>query len=430
MTVAMQSDLPLRSSSAWGAFGEVAIIPHRYGRIRGSALRYDNTGRRYVWADHASQRITEVYVGGQKTSAWSWKNTTDTTGHAITLIELTEATTETVEAAGFGKTDAVTGVLLTNPGLIIADIMHNIAGRPAPDTTWLTFEASKLGIVCAGQIDDVITLQSAIGSVCDSIGALYSPRAKPFARMYPGGVFDGGSASNESGVTVDLDRIESSESRIDEVVNAIIMQFDFRDDKPGQTIEIDCPDSIQRFGRREQTIDARWIADARVANTIANRLLTWRSEPAWVYNATDVPNDISPLQVVHFSGSTKLPTPTSAVVLASNFDPMDDESEITFERLTATSSAIRIVQQSSAIEDRQLTRATVQTVGDNRRIKLPGDDGKPLANVNVLLDGTITRKSDAGGFVEFPVHATPPGIHTLAITNSNGTVTTIQLLIQ
>ena len=155
----MQSDLPLRTSAVWGQFGEVAVIPHRYGRVRGSALRYDNTGRRYVWADHASERITEVYVDGQRTSGWAWRNAQDVTGHAVTMIELTTPTNGEVEAVGFGKVDATNGALLTNPGQIIADIMVNIAGRSAPDTTWLTFEASRLGIICAGQIDDTITLE-------------------------------------------------------------------------------------------------------------------------------------------------------------------------------------------------------------------------------------------------------------------------------
>ena len=53
-----------------------------------------------------------------------------------------------------------------------------------------------------------------------------------------------------------------------------------------------------------------------------------------------------------------------------------------------------------------------------------------MANVTVVLDGTITRQSDAGGFVVLPLHATPPGIHTLTITDQGGNTTTMQLLIQ
>lgn len=431
----MQSDLPLRTSAVWGQFGEVAVIPHRYGRVRGTAQRYDNTGRRYVWADHASERITEVYVDGQRTSGWVWRNAQDVTGHAVTMIELTTPTTGDVEAVGFGKVDATSGALLTNPGQIISDIMVNIAGRSAHDTTWLTFEASKLGIVCAGQIDDTITLQSAIGDVCESIGALYSPRGRTFARIYPGGLFDtyralGTEAIYESGWTIGVDRVTSAETSRDRIVNAVTVRFDFRDDTASQTIELDCPDSIARFGRRERTIDARWIADANVANAVAARLLAWYSEPSWLYAADEVPHDIRTLSVVHWSGTTDLPAPNSAVVLASQYDPIDRESSIEFERLTETGAEIRLVRQGSTIEPQQLTQATVQTSGDQRRIKLVTTTGEPMANVTVVLDGTITRQSDAGGFVVFPLHATPPGIHTLTITDQAGNTTTMQLLIQ
>ena len=51
MTLPLSANLPLRTSAVWGEFGEVAVIPHRYGRTRGAALRYDNSGRRFVWAD-------------------------------------------------------------------------------------------------------------------------------------------------------------------------------------------------------------------------------------------------------------------------------------------------------------------------------------------------------------------------------------------
>lgn len=427
---AMLSDLPLRTSAVWGAFGEVQVIPHRYGRVRGPALRYDNSARRYVWADHASNGIIEVYVDGQRSSGWAWRNMQDVTGHAVTMIELTMPTTGIVESVGFGKVDSVSGSLLTNPGQIIADVMTSIAGRSAPDTTWLTYEAAKLGIVCAGQIDEAQTIQSAIGAICESVGATFSPRARSFARVYPGGLYEGGSASAESGWTIDLAHVDSAATSIAGIVNAVTIRFDYRGREASRTIELDCPDSITRYGRRERTIEARWIADAHVAYAVAERLLTWRAEPGWQFKASDISHDIRALSVVHWDGITALPEPESAIVVASLYDPMARKSEIEFERLTQAGAAIRLVRQSSTIEDQQVTHAAIQTAGDQRRIKLTNPDGSPLAAATVLLDGTITRTSDEGGYVSFPINVTPPGIHTLKITDTAGNVTTLQLLIQ
>ena len=53
------------------------------------------------------------------------------------------------------------------------------------------------------------------------------------------------------------------------------------------------------------------------------------------------------------------------------------------------------------------------------------------ANCLAFVDGqAIAHNTDAGGFVVFPLHATPPGIHTLTITDQDGNTTTMQLLIQ
>lgn len=436
MTLPLSANLPLRTSAVWGVFGEVETIPHRYGRNRGRALRYDNTGRRYVWADHACELITEVRVDGQVSRAWTWRNGQDVTGHPVTFIELSQPTTGEVTAAGFGKIHATSGARIDNPAAIIADILVQIAGRDEPDLAWLGYEAAKLGITCAGTLDDADTsIQTAISEICESIGAVWASRARRFARIHPGGKFDtysalGQKAIYESGATLDAADLVEATTDITQIVNAVVVQFDYRDGKASQTIELDCPDSIARFGRREARVEAPWVADARVANGVAERLLTYRAEPSWQYRAENMAGDLRTLDVVHWAGSTRLPAPESAIVLSAKYDPGTDRSTIEFERLTASGAELRLVRQGSAIEDNQAAQVTVQTQSDQRRIQIKSDTGEPLAKAKVILDGTITRYSDAGGWVVFPVHATPPGIHTLNITTEAGDVLTMSLLIQ
>lgn len=431
MTLPLSANLPLRTSSVWGVFGEVETIPHRYGRNRGRALRYDNTGRRYVWADHACERIVTVRVDGRVTSAWTWRNTMDVTGHPVAMIELSQATIGKVTAEGFGKIDATSGNRIDNPADIIADILVQIAGRAEPDLAWLGYEAAQLGITCAGTLDDAdMSIQRAISDLCGSIGAVWASRARRFARIHPGGLFEGGTAADESGATFDMADLIEATTDIEGIVNAVIVEFDYRDGDASQTIELDCPDSIARFGRREQRIEAPWVADARVAHAVAERLLTYRAEPSWQYRADGLRGDVRTLDVVHWTGASRLPTPDSAIVLGAKYDPAADRSAIEFERLTATGAALRLVRQGSALDDDQLVQATVQTQGDQRRIQIRDTAGNPVPRAKVILDGTITRYSDAAGWVVFPVHATPPGIHTLTITDEAGNTTTFSLLIQ
>ena len=382
-----------------------------------------------MWADHASATVTVVRVDGQVSSAWQWRNAQDVTGHPVTLIEFSQPVTGDVEAEGIGKADATSGNQLTNPAAIIRDLMTTIAGRDAPNVAWVGYEAARLGIQCAGELAAAVSLQSAIGALCGSIGALYSSRGRQFARVYPGGRYEGGGAdpADESGPLVNVTLIDTAECKASGICNAVMIQFAYRGGSASRTIEVDAPDSIARFGRRVTTINAEWVGDARVAYDVAARLLTWRSEPSWWFKANNVPGDIRTLEVIHLSGTSKLPVPAHAVVLVAGYDPMRRSSAIEFESLTAHAGALRFVRQSFAIEADQLAVATVQTVGDQRIVKLKKPTGEPFVNAPVLLDGSLSLRTDNGGFVRLPVHATPPGEHTLAITDG-ATVVTITLL--
>lgn len=427
--ISMRTTLPLRQSSVWGQFATVETIPVRYGQQRGRAVQYDNSRLRWVWADHASQIITGVFVDGQLSLGWAWRNQSDVTGRPVTMIEFAQPQSGEVTAVGIGKIDPESGQPMTRPGQIIADL-GRIGGRTL-DLSWLDYEAVRLGIVCSGSIDaQDVTLQAAIGEICGSIGALYSPRGHVFARIYPGGLFDGGDAEQEGGIPVPAQDLRTADSSLDLVVNALVIAYAFRDGSAAAAIELDCPDSIARYGRREQRIEARWLGDARVAEAYARRILTAYAEPRWIVSA-DTQGDVRPLGVVYPAAGARGPEVESAIALAGSYDPTRNVTTgLTFERTRPTGAAIRIVRQSTMIEETQLSTATVETVGTTRRIKLLNAQGGPLANAKVVLNGTITRYSDGAGYVIFPVADTPPGTHTLTITDpGTNAVTTVQILI-
>ncbi len=90
---------------------------------------------------------------------------------------------------------------------------------------------------------------------------MWASRARRFARIHPGGKFDtysalGQEAIYESGATLDAADLVEATTDITQIVNAVVVQFDYRDGKASQTIELDCPDSIARFGRREARVEA------------------------------------------------------------------------------------------------------------------------------------------------------------------------------
>lgn len=425
--ISLRGQLPLRKSSVWGQFRQVEVVPIRYGRQRGRALQYDSSRLRWVWADHPSLIITGVYVDGQQHFGWQWRNFTDSAGQAVTLIEFAQpvALDATVEAIGTGKVSATTGLAITTPGAIIADLAA-LAGRTV-DASWLDYEAVTLGIICAGAVTGETSLQAAIGDICTSVGAVFAPRGKMFARVYPGGVDDTAGGSAEDGWIIPSEQILAAESALDDLVNTVIVNYGHRDGNPSAVIELDCPDAVARYGKREITIEASWIADARVAEALGRRQIREYAEPRFRVTLTGQ-GDIRPLGTV-IPGTGGIVPANQAIVLACNYDPNTDQtSEIIIERTTRTGATIRIVRQSSVIEDAQLTAAGIETFGTERRIKLLDSTGAPLANCQVRLRD-ITRISDAGGFVTFPVADTPPGSHILTVTKPDGTSLSFTILI-
>ena len=118
-------DLPLRTNADLGIFRDVSALPWRYGRnVAGKCIRLGATGKRWLWADHASSRIASVTVDGLPYDAWQWRNETDANGNPITLIETVDALEEGADliAIGDGALDALSGELMTNPADIIGDI--------------------------------------------------------------------------------------------------------------------------------------------------------------------------------------------------------------------------------------------------------------------------------------------------------------------
>lgn len=427
--ISLRTILPLRQASVWGQFAAPDVVPVRYGAQRGRAIQYDRSKLRFVWADHASQIVTAVYVDGQLSLGWTWRNQSDVTGRAVTMIEFAQPQSGAVTAVGVGKTDPTSGSPITRPGAIIADLAR-LGGRTL-DVSWLDYEAARLGIECAGSIDALdTTLQGAISAICQSIGAVYAARGHVFARIYPGGLYDGGSAASEGGITIPATDLRTADTTADAVVNAVLIEYAYRDDAPAAAIELDCPDSIARFGRRELRLEARWIGDARVAEAYARRLITAYAEPRWEISA-DTAGDVRPLVVLYPGTDVEGPEPEATIALAGSYEPTTETtSGLVFERLRPTGAEIRIVRQASLIEDAQLSTATVETIGTTRRIKLLDAQGGPLANAKVVLNGTVTRYSDGAGYVIFPVADTPPGTHTLTITDpATQAVTNLQILI-
>ena len=411
---AFTDTLPLRTTAAWSGFRAVRVIPHRYGETAGELIQYDQGRQLFVWCDHAVQSIDSVTIDGQNASGWRWYNGADSTGHPCAFVEFTQPVDAgaTPRASGRGKLHRSTGRLITNPALVLADVLIGIAGMDYADADFDDFRADcdRLSIVAAGSITEDKTVQTTLSEVCAGLGAAFGVDVPGLARVFPGGALESYSVATVD-ATVEINSVVGLES----IATEISVDYALQDGQPTASITIDAPEQVATYGRRQLRVTAAWVGNTRVAYDLAARLLQWRSRPRWALSATGIVARVRPGQTMAvnhphagFSGS--------ALVRASTYDVLSGRSAIELDYVVGPLPRLRLIQNSAQHQDSQYAGATIQTQGSERVITITDSAGKPLTNAKVVLDGQTTRYSDAGGRVSFPVALMPHGPHTLDIT--------------
>lgn len=434
---ALTDVFPSRRSSVWGGFRTVETIPIRYGDVRGKCVEYQTASldeaprRKWVWSDGACAGIDEVYVNGQRRyGGWVSGNRVDVTGQAVMLIEFTlpVAADAVVSARGRGRVSD--GAMIRNPGRVIADLLA-LAGIANPGLDLFAFQCEQLGIELSGEVAADATVQGVLRSICQSVGAIYSPRLRDVAAIYPGGPVELIGASPLIRASLDLQNLDSSEFDVDTVQNALSVSYAMRDGRPGKTMDLDAPTSILAYGRRPAELRAEWIGDPGIMANIAERYLQHRARPPHTIKFSGVRADLRPGDWVDIDG-TGSPVPFATgdqQVVATEYDIETGRSSGEFEIYAGTAPSVRIVGQATITEAEQAVQHSVESTDTERRVTLKNPDGSPMGSVKCVLDGRLTRFADAAGIVTFPRADTPPGRHTLTVTLSASGTTDPDLVV-
>jgi len=402
-------DLPLRTNADLGIFRDVVPLPWRYGRnVAGKCVRLGATGKRWLWADHASSRIASVAVDALPYDGWQWRNETDADGNAITVIETVDALEEgaDVVATGDGAMDALSGSLMTNPADIVGDICRR-GGITIDrgDLAGFRVECHARLLEISGSITGG-SLQSALVGIADSIYAVFSRSLPGLMRLRP-----------RSSPTVTIraaDTPVGSASR-DGIATRLRIRYALEDGKPRASMELRAAAVEALRGQVVAEVTLPWVTDARVADDVGGRILGDRARPRYTVRAARQQRRIVPGEVVTASVPA-LDLSGPALVTASAI--ADRGSTPTLELASGAAPAIDIVSSSIAYTPEQYTGATVTTQGNDRVIVITDNTGAPLAGAACLLDGATTRFTDGAGKVAFPLSLMPPGPHTIYVTAS------------
>lgn len=165
------------------------------------------------------------------------------------------------------------------------------------------------------------------------------------------------------------------------------------------------------YGVKLREVELPMIRDDRSAEDIAARMLQQLARPAYRIQCARqlrewLPGEVASVSLIAqgISGD--------AIVIASS---IGDGSTPTLLLHAGTAPEITLITVAQAYTPEPYAGATVATQGNSRIITITDDTGAPIANAQCLLDGSMTRYTDGGGRVSFPISAMPPGVHTIDV---------------
>ena len=152
----LSDNLPLRTSAAWGGWRELRVLPWGWGRVTITPIQYSDDQRLFFLLDHPIAGVDEVKRDDVATSAYDWRNGVDSTGRAVSFIELAEplAEGERLAVTLRGRMHPDTGRLLQTPAEVLHDVLANLARAPVRWADLDDYRTETAEWVLGGVLDD------------------------------------------------------------------------------------------------------------------------------------------------------------------------------------------------------------------------------------------------------------------------------------
>lgn len=399
-------DIPMRTSADLGTFRDVETLPIRYGRnVPGKLISINQARTLWLWADHASLAIRSVTIDGQPYGAWSWRNDIDGSGHPITIVQTSEQIDDGADmvAVGDGAMDADTGALLVNPSDIARDLCR-LGGLTVARSDFAGYRAECLdrNLELSGTVDGG-SLQAVMTRIADSTHSAFARQLPGYLRLLP--------LSAPAVATISPDAVLRADQEGD-IATRLRVRYGVEEKGPRRSIEVRAPAIEVRYGVKSQDVDLPMIRDDRSAVDVASRMLVDLARPAYRVQCKRQQREWLPGEVASVS-VLALGISGNAMVQASQIG--ERSSAPTLLLHVGDEPAISLVTVAQAYSPETYTGATVTTQGANRIVTITDDNGRPIAGARCTLDRSITRTTDNGGRVAFPIAALGPGSHVIDV---------------
>ena len=409
----LSDNVPLRTSTVWGGWREVKVLPWGWGKVSITPIQYSDDQRVFVLLDHPIAGVDEVKRDDVATQAYDWRNGVDSTGQAVSFMELAEplAEGERLAVTLRGRMHPDTGMLLQTPAEILHDVLANLARAPV---TWPDFDdyrTESAGLVLGGLLDDnTVSIRAAVDGLIQSAGGAWAAAMPGIAMTWP-------PLPDWEAPAMPVDTLAASNLQASTAATGIytvlrvLFDWDHASGRFRRAIQLQAPEAVKDYGALELEWQAPWLRTPRHAEQLGTRMLAWLARPRWRVSwqtsfadvATgawvDLKHPLSPVQGRHRLISAELDLSTATLNCAIEA-PVGELPRIELVRLSTAFAPV--IQAGITVE-----------VADGEIIFTARDEqGHVLAGARITLNGSTTRLADSAGRVSFPVQR---GRHVLLI---------------
>ena len=423
----LSDNVPLRTSTVWGGWREVRVLPWGWGRVTVQPIQYSDDQKLFFLLDHPIAGVDEVKRDDVATDAYSWSNGVDSTGRAVSFLELAEplADGERLAVTLRGRMHPETGRLLQTPAEILHDVLAHLAGAPVAWADLDDYRTESSGLVLGGLLaDNSVSIRAAVDGLMQSAGSAWAAAMPGIALTWPPVPEPEAPAMRVDRITASALQATTSATGIYTVLR-VLYDYDHAGGRYRRAVQLQAPEAIRDYGALELEWQAPWLRTPRQAEQLGNRMLSWLARPRWRITwqqsfadvATgawvDIDHPLSPVQGRHRLVSASLDLSAASLACA-------------IEAPVGDAPMIETTQLSTAFDPVIQAGITVEIADGEIIFTARDEQGHVLAGARITLNGTATRIADSAGRVSFPVQR---GRHTLIIEADGYPASEVQVVV-
>lgn len=409
----LSDNLPLRTSTVWGGWREVRVLPWGWGQITITPIQYSDDQRYFFLLDHPIAGVDEVKRDDVATRAYVWSNSVDSTGQAVSFLELAEplAEGERLAVTLRGRMHPQTGSLLQTPAEILHDVLANLARAPVEWADFDDYRTETAHLVLGGLLaDNTVSIRAAVDGLMQSAGSAWSAAMPGIALTWPPVADPAAPAMRVDKLSANNLKPTTSATGLFTVLR-VLYDWDHAAARYRRAIQLQAPEAVKDYGVLEMEWPAPWLRTPRHAEELGQRMLAWLARPRWKVTWQESYADVDTGAWVHIDHPLS-PIAGRHRLISAELDLSAASLTCTVEAPVGDAPTIETTRLSSAFDPVIQPGVTVEVAGSEIIFTARDEQGRVLAGARITLNGQTTRIADSAGRVSFPVQR---GRHVLLI---------------